>query len=118
MVLTNFEFLYDPLGRLFEINSKDLSEFSSLLLPSCFSVDGWIDGLDTWADGQRDAYVAYIYIVIMAAVRYSETSIQLIQTSRRNILECRPFTVVWCRRAVMLEVLSNELVLVECRLIR
>jgi hypothetical protein len=57
-------------------------------------------------------------VVTVGAGRFSETSIQLCQTSRTNILECRTFTVVWCRKAVMLEVLSNELVLVECQVIR
>jgi len=56
-----------------------------------------------------------LHVVIMEAGRCSETSIHLYQTSSRNNLECRPFAAVWCRKAVMLEVLSNELVLVECQ---
>ena len=27
----------------------------------CFSVGGWIDGMDMWTCGQRDAYVAFTY---------------------------------------------------------
>jgi len=73
-----------------------------------------------WICGQTDREMRMwpLRVVIMEAGRFSETSIQLYQTSRRNILECRPFTVIWCRKAVMLEVLSNELVLVECQVIR
>jgi hypothetical protein len=56
-----------------------------------------------------------LHVAIMEAGRYSKTSIHLYQTSSRNILEYRPFAVVWYRKAVMLEVLSNELVLVECQ---
>jgi hypothetical protein len=59
MVFTNFEFVYDLLGRLFEFNSKDLFEISSLLLSLFLSLGGWIDGTDMWTDGQRGAYVAF-----------------------------------------------------------
>jgi hypothetical protein len=73
-----------------------------------------------WICGQTDRgmHMWPLHVVIMEAGRCSETSTQLYQTSRKNVLECRPFTVVWCRKAVMLEVLSNEMMLVECRLIR
>jgi len=33
--------------------------FHHFYYPCCFSVGGWIDGMDMWTEGQRDAYLAF-----------------------------------------------------------